>query len=319
MRLLLLFFSFIFLSSSSASSLATGSGILEILIESGAPTDVNFIVTFDNESHVTWRHLEPNIPELLIFDEFNHTSFFHRINVTIHDNVTSHSTITYTFQGLYDIDDLPVPYTGLQIKFKCAENRYGLSCQQPCTDPRGNWRCDQFGQHSCAEGYCGWNCHKFGSECHRFGECKCQNGGKCYPHPILLQHLVMCECPPGYHGDHCEEFKYFDRKLKFSANFGLNTTIKNKFSNRTDIYQLFEKYEKEQRTSGNKEFLAFFKHFDIAAKLWILICMVAMAGYCIYKFCGESKNEKKILETSGDKKKTSEEEKKCILIEMNDM
>ena len=153
-----------------------------------------------------------------------------------------------------------------------------------------------------------------GSECHRFGECKCQNGGKCYPHPFLLpEHLVMCECPSGYHGGYCEDFKYFDRKLEFSTNFGLNTTVKNKFSNRTDIYQLFEKYEKKLRTSGNKEFLSFFKHFDIAAKLWILICMVAMAGYCIYKFCGESKNEgKKNTETSGD-------EKKCTPIEMNDM
>ena len=121
MRLLLLLFSVICLSSSAASSLTTGPGILEILIESGVSKDVGFIVTCDKKRHVTWRPLKLNVPELLIFDELNHTSFVHDINVTIHDNVTSHSTITYTFQGLYDIDDLPLPYTGLQMKYKCVE------------------------------------------------------------------------------------------------------------------------------------------------------------------------------------------------------
>ncbi|EFO90047.1 hypothetical protein CRE_21493 [Caenorhabditis remanei] len=319
MRLLLLLFSFIFLSSSSASSLATGSGILEILIESGAPTDVGFIVTFDNDSHVTWRHLEPNIPELLIFNEFNQTHYYHTINVTIHDNVTSYSTITAALRGLYDIDYLPLPYTGLQIKFKCAENRYGWNCDQPCLDPRENWRCDKNGHHVCAEGYCGWNCHKSGSECQN--ECKCQNGGKCYSSPHPRDKLAICECPPGYYGDYCEKFSYCNRISKISTNFGQSTMVPNKFSNRTDIYQLFEQYEKTQRTSGYKELLTFFGPFDLLvkpAKVWIVILMVVMAGYCIYKFCVESEeNEEKI--SSGDKKKTPDEEKKCTSIEMNDM
>ncbi|EFO90065.1 hypothetical protein CRE_21495 [Caenorhabditis remanei] len=319
MRLLLLYFSFLLLSSSAASSLTTGPGILEILIESGVSTDVGFVVNCDENNHVTWRHLKPNTPELLIFDEFNQTNPYYPINVAVHGNVTSHIMIMYPNQGLYDIDYLPLPYTGLQMKYKCAENRYGNKCEQHCSEYRDNWRCDQFGHHSCADGYCGWNCHKSVSECNNY--CKCQNGGKCYPHPFLSpDYLIMCECPPGYHGDYCEEFKYFDRKLEFSTNFGLNTTVKNKFSNRTDIYQLFEKYEKEQRTSGNKEILSFFVPFKIPAKQWILIWLVVMSGYCIYKFCVESENEEKTPKTSKvEKKKTSEEEKKCILIEMNDM
>ncbi|KAF1759233.1 hypothetical protein GCK72_015694 [Caenorhabditis remanei] len=267
MRLLLLIFSFICLSSSSASSPTKGPGILEILIESGVSADVGFVVNCNEKSQLTRRHLKPNSPELLIFDELNHTSFFHEVNVTIHDNVTSHSMILYTVRGLYDVDNLPLPYTGLQIRYKCAENRYGNQCQQYCSESRDNWRCDQFGDHSCAEGYCGWNCHKYGSECHHFGECKCQNGGKCYPHPLFLpEHLLFCECTPGYHGGYCEEFKYFEKKLELSTNFGLNTTVENKFSNRTDIYQLFEKYEKKQRASANKEILTFLGPFEKPAE-----------------------------------------------------
>ncbi|KAF1759235.1 hypothetical protein GCK72_015696 [Caenorhabditis remanei] len=261
MRLLLLLFSFILLSSSSASSLTTGPGILEILIESGAPTDVGFIVTCDDKRHVTWRHLKPNTPELLIFDKLNQTRSLHEVNVTIYDNVTSHSVTVFTHQGLYDADYLPTPYTGLQIKYKCAENRYGGGCEQHCSDPRENWGCDLLGRQRCAVGYCGWNCEKSGSEC-KNDYCKCQNGGKCYASSIFPDMLVHCDCPPGYHGAYCEEFQYFVRKSEFSTNFGQRTMIPNKFSNRTDIYQLFEKYEKEQRTSGNKEIQSFFEPIE---------------------------------------------------------
>ncbi|EFO90055.1 hypothetical protein CRE_21496 [Caenorhabditis remanei] len=264
MRLLLLFFSFILLSSSSASSPTTGPGILEILIESGVSTDVEFVVNCNEKSQLTRRHLKPNTPELLIFDKLNQTRSLHEVNVTIYDNVTSHSVTVFTYQGLYDADNLPTPYTGLQIRYKCAENRYGGGCEQHCSDPRENWGCDVLGRQRCAVGYCGWNCDKSGSECQN--DCKCQNGGKCYASSILPNMLLHCDCPPGYHGAYCEEFKYFDRKLEFSTNFGLNTTVKNKFSNRTDIYQLFEKYEKEQRTSANKEILTFFGPFEKPAE-----------------------------------------------------
>lgn len=124
----------------------------------------------------------------------------------------------------------------------------------------------------------------------------------------------MCECPRGYYGPECKIFEIFRSKLNFTTNFGLNSTNKNQFSNRTDIFQLFEKYEESPQTFGLRNT----QNYEMVAVICFLNCMVVMLGYCIIKCC-----EKKILEYSGEDEKnekmTSEEEKKCILIEMNDM
>ncbi|EFO96989.1 hypothetical protein CRE_27873 [Caenorhabditis remanei] len=251
MRLLLLFSFFILLLSAFSTIPTYDSGILEILIESGAPVHAGFVVTYENKSHLTWRHLKPNTPELLIFEGFDlskaHEEF---MNVTIHDNVTSNSvTFKPVNKPVYDIDELPLPYTGLQIKMKCAEDWYGFICQTHCL-VKDEFRCDGCGRPACAQGYCGWNCLKSGSECPVFANCSCQNGGECYS--PLSESSTRCHCPTGYLGDDCQFFYIFKEKLDFVTNFGAKLTVPNKFSNRADIYQLFEEYGEEPRTSGNR-------------------------------------------------------------------
>ncbi|KAF1759019.1 hypothetical protein GCK72_015479 [Caenorhabditis remanei] len=318
MRLLLLFSFSILLSSATFSFPTYGADILEILIESGASVHTGFVVTYENKSHVTWRHLKPNTPELLIFEGFDlSNSSKELMNVTIHNNITSNSVIFNPWRRpVYDINELPLPYTGLQMKFKCAEDWYGTLCHQHCL-VKERWRCDKHGSSVCAPGYCGWNCHKFGSGCPNFS---CKNGGECYGGDRFSVSSTLCHCPTGYYGNDCEIFYIIEEKLNFMTNFGANLTVSNKFLNRTDIYQLFEKYEEKPRTSGHQDAQTY-QSFGKLAEICVLIWLVATMGYYIVKCCGKSvKNEKKIVETSGDeKKKTSEEEKKCILIEMNDM
>ncbi|EFO96994.1 hypothetical protein CRE_27883 [Caenorhabditis remanei] len=316
MRFLLLF-SFSFLLSSATFSFSThGAGILEILIESGSPVHTGFVVTFENKSHVTWRQLKADTPELLIFEDFDLLNG-HLMNVTIHDTITSNSVVfPASNKKVVDFDHLPLPYTGLQMKTKCAENWYGYSCHKHCV-VKNELRCDKYGNPACAHGYCGSNCHKSGSDCPVFGNCSCKNGGECIRG--ISESRTRCHCPTGYWGKNCEELEMYRQKRNFTTNFGGNLTVPNKFWNRTDIYQLFEKYGEKSRTSGHQDAQTY-QSFGKLAEICVLIWLVATMGYCIIKCCGESKNEKKIVETSGDKKKKkSEEEKKCILIEMNDM
>ncbi|KAF1759017.1 hypothetical protein GCK72_015477 [Caenorhabditis remanei] len=240
------------------------------------------------------------------------------MNVTIHDNITSNSVVFLPAnKPVIAINELPLPYTGLQMKLKCAEDWYGIFCHQYCFVKNERWRCNEHGNPACAQGYCGWNCLKSGSDCPVFANCSCQNGGECYS--PLSESSTKCHCPAGYLGDDCGFFYITESKLDFVTNFGANLSVPNKFSNRADIYQLFEKYEEKLRTSGQQDAQTY-QSFGKLAVICALIWLVATTGYCIIKCCWESKEQEQIVETSGDeKKKTSEEEKKCILIEMNDM
>lgn len=121
MRLLLLLFAL-----STLSSASHGPGILEILIESGASANVGFFITHENKTDVTWKKLESNTTELLIFEGFDFTRHNEEnINITIHtENFTSNSVILTPYNHdliVYDIEDLPLPLTGFQMQVKCAE------------------------------------------------------------------------------------------------------------------------------------------------------------------------------------------------------
>ncbi|EFO90025.1 hypothetical protein CRE_21492 [Caenorhabditis remanei] len=312
MRLLLLFFPFICLSSSSAFFPTRGGGHLEILIESGAPVHAGFVVTYENKSQVTWRQLKPNTPELLTFDEFNISRRL--LNITIHDNVTSSSLIFVPYKNHdYAINDLPPPLVGFQMKFGCAENGYGPMCERQCTPNGTNYRCHPLGRQSCTAGHCGSDCEKSGSQCPMLFKCDCKNDGRCYMFPPESAKWTMCECPPAYYGSQCQHIKDFDKNLTFSTNYGLNSTVKNRFSNLTEIHQLFEKYEGKTWASGHQDaqkYQSYWKLTEISVMIWV----VGVLGYCIIKCCGKSENKKENPETSKvERNKTSEE------VEMNNM
>ncbi|KAF1759228.1 hypothetical protein GCK72_015689 [Caenorhabditis remanei] len=207
MRFLLLFSFSILFSSATFSYPTYGNGILEILVESGVSIHAGFVVTYENKSHVTWRQLKPNTPELLIFEGFNVSQKVLNIfelsirselmNVTIHDNLTSSSVLFNPLSDqLYDFYHLPLPYIGFEMKIKCAKDWYGIGCQKHCSIKQEGWRCDKNGMPACVLGYCGWNCHQSGSECESyFANCHCKNGGKCYE---TAEHSTRCQCPLGY-------------------------------------------------------------------------------------------------------------------------